>query len=259
MKIYVVLLIVGISFPACGEGSLNHKQQSENDFLVAGSSTELNSCSEKNYRHKSEAELAAMSDSQLVDEDVKEQIYHMPALGDDYGFLIGKQIHQRGIKVLPILTEYIDKYYPQNASKCEEMRFFMAYRSADGFDNSIVRLRGIKEGQLAINALERAVERMRTAGFDEADDRHKSDFDSALLYLQGLKGINGRDEGIRHTLRVRHNVQLSDDELLAFSNYLVSLDPTYPTWSEVDKEGPTYLMKESKRYYEAYLKFMAKK
>jgi hypothetical protein len=73
------------------------------------------------------------------------------------------------------------------------------------------------------------------------------------------RGTNIRDEMIRATLQSRHKVQMTESEYLEFSNFLTSLDPTYPIWSEVGEYGPPTTLKESKRYYEAYVKFKAKK
>lgn len=260
MKTLAVLLFVVINLFGCNFGSLNYKASSESELVVTSPTPDTSGCVEKNYRHKSEAELAAMTPRQLIDENVKEQLYHAPALDDLYsGDLIYKYIRKAGVNILPVLTDFMNAYDPKNASKCESTRFFVAMGDASGFDRGLMRLRGIKDGQLAIEALEMAVERMRAAGFDNDENRQKSGLDLALLNLRSQKGTNERDWLIQNTLRLRQNVQITDDNLMEFSNFLISLDPAYPTWSEVKGSGPPWVLMRSKRYYKAYLKFKAKK
>jgi len=93
------------------------------------------------------------------------------------------------------------------------------------------------------------------AGFDKTEHNRNSYFSLASHYLEMAKGTNIRDEMIEATLQAKHKIQMTDEELLEFSNYLVSLDPTYPTWSDVGEAGPPALVKDSKRYYDAYLEF----
>lgn len=266
MKILIVLFFVSINSSACDLRLLSQRQKSENETVVMSPTPPSDGCVKENYKHKSEAELAALTLAQLMDEEVKEQIYHKAATWSDehhdkdYGSLIGKYIDKYEVKILlPVLTEYMNTYDPKSASECEETRFFVAYATAGGLDGGVVRLRGTQEGRSAIDALGRAIERMREADFDKGEYKRKHAIDFALLHLEGLKGINGRDEKIRNTLRARHKVEITDGELLEFSNYLISLDPTYPTWSDIAEGGPPFLVKESKKYYEAFLKFREKK
>lgn len=99
---------------------------------------------------------------------------------------------------------------------------------------------------------------MRQSGFDKIDHNFNNRFNLSLHHLEMAQGTNIRDEMIRATLSARHKVRMPENEYLAFSNFLVSLDPTYPSWSEVGENGPPALMKESGKYYAAYLKFKAK-
>lgn len=258
MKTLVVLLFVVINLFTCNFGSVSSKPKSEGDAVVTSPTPNTNGCVEENYKHKPEAELAAMTPDQLIDEEVKEQVYLLPGSGE-YWSLTHKYLRNAGVTVLPKLTEYIDAYDPKSASKCDETRFHVAFTTADHLDNMVIRLRGTKEGQKAIGALERAMQRMREAGLDNPQLGPLSFFDFSILYLKGLKATNDRDQMIMNTLQSRHKVQMTNDELLEFINFLISFDPTYPTWSEVGEYGPPQLVKESKRYYEAYLKFKSKK
>lgn len=259
MKTVVILLFVGFNFFACNFGSVSYKPISESDVMLTSPTPNTDGCVEEDYRHKAEAELAVMTPAQRIDEEVKEQLYHMPDI-DDYGVSsLNKYIRKDGVRVLPVLVEYMNAYDPKSASKCDRKRFYIAFARSSDLDNIVIRLRGTKEGLLTIEALERAIGRMREAGLDDPKYGYLSDFDFASLHLKELKGINIQDGKIRDTLRVRHNVEITDEKLVEFSNFLISLDPTYPSWSETGEYGPPMLLKESKKYYDAYLKFKKKK
>jgi hypothetical protein len=260
MKCVLVLSFTTIILVGCNIESINYRQKSEGSVVVTTGTPDADSCGEDNYAHKAETEIAEMTPAQRVNEYVKEQVYHMPS-DDNYGFaIIVKYIRKDGVNVLPVLTEYVNAYQPKDASQCERTRFFVAYSRADDLDNMVFRVRGTKEGSIMIDALERAIQRMREVGFDKADSKNNKDFSFALLHLNGLKGINSIDNEIKNTLRARNNILLTDKELLDFTDFLISRDPYYPTWSELDESGPPpRLLKDSKRFYEAYLQFKAKK
>lgn len=260
MKNLAVLFFVVINVYECIYGSLDYEAITVRDVVTASPTPDTSGCVDENYRHKSEAELAAMSPRQLLDEDAKEQLYHAPVSDDLYsGDLLHKYIRKAGVNILPVLADFMNAYDPKNASKCKFTRFFVAIGNASGFDRGLMRLRGIRDGQLAIKALENAVVQMRAAGFDKDENPQKSDLDFALLNLRSQKGINERDWLIQNTLKLRHGVAIIDDELLEFSNFLIARDPAYPAWSDVKESGPPWVLKKSKRYYEAYLNFKATK
>lgn len=257
MKNVIVVLFVGINFLACDLHSPNYKQKLKNETTVLNFTSETDDCGKENYKHKLEAEIVDMTPAQIIDEMAKEQIYHMPAFGDDYGNMLNEYIPKDKVKILPVLNEYMNGYDPNNPD-CNDRsgaRFVVASTMADDIDNSVVRLRGIKEGQLAIEALEHAVERMRKAGFDKNEHELNDRFNLSLLNLKGQKGANIRDELIMNTLQSRHKVQMTEGKLLEFSNFLTSLDPRYPRWSDVGDYGPPPVLAESKKYYEVYLEF----
>lgn len=260
MKTIIILLFVGINFFASDLWALNRKQKPRNETAALSSISETDDCGKENYRHKSESEIAAMTPAQRIDEIIKEQVYHMPSF-DKYSDVIKKYIRKDGVKILPVLTRYMNEYSPESFSKCERLSvvlFTVSALEADDLDNSVIRLRGTKEGKLAIEALERGIERMRKAGFDKDNHEMNSDFNFLLLHLKGQKGINVRDEIIMNTLQAQHKVQIAESEMLEFSNFLTSLDPTYPSWSKIGGHSPPVVLEDSKKYYEAYLKFKAK-
>jgi hypothetical protein len=267
MKTLIVLLFVVINLFACNLGSASYKPKSESETVVTSPTPKPDTCVEANYKHKSEAELTAMPPAQRIDEVVKEQLYHMPNV-EDYPASLGIYLRKDGVQVMPVLTEYMNAYDPKNYSKCEGMRFHVAFTRSGDIDDNVVRLRGIKEGQLAIDALERGIERMRDAGFDKSNHKRSGDFNFALLHLKLLKGINISDRSIMDTFWVQHKIKMSDSELLEFCNFLILRDPTYPAWSEMtglikdhsrtNEAGyplQVYLLKKPERYYEAYLEF----
>ncbi len=261
MKTLVVLLFVVVNVFACTFDSVSYKAKFESASVAESPAPDTRDCQEDNFKYKSESEVSAMTPRQLIDEEVKRQLNtfdDFTAWGD-YGSLISKYVHKSGIKVLPVVVEYMNTYDPKRNSECEETRFRVAFTTSDGIDNAVVRLRGISEGQLALEALEHAAQRMNEAGLDNPDNKSRGSFDFVMLHLKGQKGTNIRDGIIRDTLQLRLKVQISDEELLEFSNFLISLDPTYPTWSKVGEIGPPPLLKDSKKYHEAYLKFKTKK
>jgi hypothetical protein len=87
------------------------------------------------------------------------------------------------------------------------------------------------------------------------------------MHLEEAKGINLTDRAIRDTFRLEYKIRLSDEELLAFSNFMAASYPDYPGWSETnhfrdytqinDAGNPlwVYTMKKPERFHEAYLEF----
>lgn len=261
MKTSVILLFVVINLFSCNFSSLDYKPKSESEGLAASPTPAAVVCLEKNYKPKSEAALASMTPRQLIDELVKVK----PASFDtysqlaDYETLIENHIRKAGINALHVLTEYMNAYEPQSASECDGLRFAIVKRMAHDIDRFEFRLRGVKEGQRAIDAFERAIERMEKVNKAISEYRN--------LFLRHLKGVNGVDQAIQDTFWVRKKFEMSDSELLEFSNFLTERDPTYPSWSDTDfikdysrinEAGnplQVYILKKPERYYEAYLEF----
>ncbi len=263
MKAIIVLFFISINFFACDLGSLNHSAKSKSEIVATSPTPYTNACTEENYRHKSEAEIAAMTPRQLIDEELKKEL-HIDSFDSysalaDYGWLINQFIRKAGIKVLPILTEHMNAYEPKSASRCEENRFFVAFKTAHDIDGVVIRLRGTNEGLATIEALDGALRRMKDTGSDKPEHAQHKEYKAYMEHQERLRGGNLTDGIIRDTLRVKHNIQMSDEELLEFSNFLTGLDPTYPSWSEMGEYSAPMVLKDSKRYYEAYLKFKEKK
>lgn len=225
------------------------------------------------YKHKPEAEIARMTPAQRVDEYAEEQAHHKYDFLDEQGHLLEKYIWRDGLAALPRMIEIMDEYDPTRASgkrghKGE--RFDAMWMLLFDLDNHVVRLRGSEEGRQAMNALEQAIQRMRAAGYGQKDQdewEQHGRFEMAGTHLEEARGVGFVDHDIRDTFWVRYKIQMSDQELLAFSNFLVARDSTYPSWSETDfikdytrinqagNPAQVHIMKKPERFYEAYLEF----
>ncbi len=210
------------------------------------------SCGNPYFEHRSLEEIAAMTPEEKMDQMVLEQMFHIPAL-DDYRDLLHLYIIDDGIKILPKAIEYLNGYDP-NTKECKkrnDARLLTAAMYIDGVDTAKFRIRAIENGRVAIKALEQAIER-RNASLDP--DEYNGRRNLLSVFLNGLKGRTIKDGLIEKTLETRHNVKMSDAELTEFTNFLISLDPAYPSWTKVlgwaEMSQP-----ESDRYYQAYLKF----
>lgn len=225
------------------------------------------------YKHKSEAEIASMTSAQRVDEYAEEQAHHKYDVLDRHRDLLRKYITRDGLKALPRMIEIMDEYDPTRDSGKRRHKgesFDAMWMMLGYIDNDAVRLRGSEEGRRAIDALERAIQRMRAAGYGQPDQdewaKHGR-FELATTYLEEDKGINSTDRAIKDTFRLEYKILLLDEELLEFSNFLAAHYPEYPGWSEtnyfrdytqINKAGfPlwVYTMKKPERFYEAYLEF----
>jgi hypothetical protein len=220
---------------------------------------------EENYSHKSEAEIAAMTPAQRVDEYLKEINYHRGdgianyTNGRDQRDVINGYILKDGVKALPALAEIANRYHPDIQDNYDQSGdFFIALQLVESIDNIAVRIRATEEGRSAIKVFEDVLNRMKKAGFDDEKNKWNNDYSRELDTLRVLQGksVSLTDETIRETLKEKHNIQMSDEEMIKFSNYLTSLDPTYTSRCEFISDSP-YICKDSIEYYEAYLKFKA--
>lgn len=225
------------------------------------------------YGHKSEAELARMTPAQRVDEWVDENVHHRFDLDDEYSDVIHKYVMRDGLAALPRMIEIMDEYDPTKFREGKGRRgerFDACWEMLADIDGHTVRLRASLEGGRALDALERAVKRMRAAGYGQKEQHEWEQhgrFDLALKALEEGRGVNSADRAIRETFWVRYKLKMSDEELLAFSNFLVARDPAYPSWSEQDfikdytrineagNPFQRHVMKKPERFHEAYTDF----
>src|SRR5260370_14985357 len=225
------------------------------------------------YKHKSESEIARMKPAQRVDEWCNEQVHWEYDSTDPHAKLIEKHILLDGFSVLPRIIEIIDEYdQTRSAGRRGHRgeRFDAMLTLLDDLDNHLARLRGSHEGRGTVKALERAINRMRVAGYSQMDKVKWSRYERLDFTVKNLQWIKGRgqvDENVKDTLWVRYKILLSNEEIIAFSNFLVAHDATYPSWSETDfmkdytrltEAGyplQVHIMKKPERFYEAYLEF----
>jgi hypothetical protein len=225
------------------------------------------------YRHKSEAEIARLTPAQRVDEWVNEQVYHRYNVSDEQHDLLLKYVRDDGLKASPRIIEIMNEYDPTRFREGQGRkgeRFDACWLMLGYIDVGTVRLRGSEEGLRAMDALERAIERMRKAGYGQ-ENQHEWEqhgrFELASSTLRDAKKINRKDRAVRETLRLEYKVTLSEGELLASSNFMVARYPEHPAWSEMklikdpvlrNKAGyplQFYVLKSPGPFYEAYLEF----
>ncbi len=216
-------------------------------------------CVEKGFKHKAPEETAALKVSERLDQMVLEQLFHMPSIGDEYYDLLHDSLVKDGLAVLPRATQFMEEYEP-NAPKCTdlfEVRLLVAAQYISYADKSAARLRGSETGRSAISSLEKAISKRNKTGSEgyENDNRNR------LLahYLETLRGLNAKDGIISIALRKRYNIQISREELLKFSEHLISVDPTYPSWSTVITSDKEMSDAEAERFYQAYNAFRKRK
>lgn len=225
------------------------------------------------YKHKSEAEIARMTAAQRVHQYADEQARHKHDVLDGHIQLIGKYIRRDGVKALPHIIEIMGEYDPTRTSGRTEHkgeRFDAMWMLLGELDNHVVRLRASEEGRRAIDALERAISRMREAGYGQENQQEWEQhgrFNLAMMALEEAKGINSTDRALKDTFRLKYDILLSDVELLEFGNFLVARYSEYPGWSETnyfkdytqrnEAGNPlwVYTMKEPERFHKAYSEF----
>jgi hypothetical protein len=217
--------------------------------------------SHKNYKHKSEVEIAAMTPEQRIDEQILENDVHPIWTSDDdkQSDLIAKYRRLDGARGLAHIARLIDSYHPKRK---RTDRSHAALMMASQIDERVVRLRASPEGREVIKAIERLAARSK-----DPNDKFESQAEMSLKFAQGT---NMTDEAIHNSLWLRYRIKLSDEEMLRFTNFLILRDPTYPSWSEQDfirisdadarekndlglPVTQIYVMKNPQRFYQEYL------
>lgn len=265
MKLCVVVLFIAIYLFGFNFGEFNDQSKLENQKLTASPAPADVSCFGENYKPKSEALIASMTTRQLIDELIMMEPSAFDTYVDPYDYRnsIEKRIRQAGAEALPLITEYMNNSF-QNQSDfdCDNSRFSTVQRMAHDIDRFEFRLRGTSDGHLTIDAYERALERVEKPGFTQKDVTYYR-----TMFFNQLKGTSHVDRNIQDTFWVRYRIEISEGELLEFVNFLIELDPTYPSWSGTDfikdqsrinKAGnpkQVYVFKQPERFYEAYLEF----
>jgi hypothetical protein len=224
-------------------------------------------------RHRPDEDIVRMTPDQRVQEYCEEYARHSDG-HSKYRHLLADLIMTDGSKAVPALTRFVNEFDPNDRKANNQRRDANCY-AAEGLlyqmDQGRVRLRGISEGRIAIDAIKRLAERMKAAHFDR--EREETEYSRPLRYegtlggLRSLESINRYDHAIRDTLALRYNIDLSEDDILGFTNSLLSKDPYYPTWSEIElfkdrrktNEGgyplQYLIVKDIGLFYQAYLRY----
>src|SRR5436190_9075121 len=103
---FSIVLSITLFFPTCASNCNSQSKVATNTGL-------LSSKTYSQYRHKSDAEIAAMSPVDRVEEYANEQVNHKYDLSDKQSELIAKYIRQDGLSALPRIVEIIDAYDPR--------------------------------------------------------------------------------------------------------------------------------------------------
>lgn len=235
------------------------------------------------YKHKPESQVAAMTPAERVDEWLKERGKHLSDAhtwdpSDKQEELLRKYIYADGIKAASRLTQIFDQFEAKKVKKgLTEMdrRLIDAVDLLRFLDSFSVRLRSGEDGRNAIKALDNAVQRMRTAGYDITGEnavyeerlQREHCLKMAVVELSRASGVNSKDLAIQDTLRLSFDIILSDAELILFSHYLTKHHPDYPGWStdkltrDESRLGPggypiqVIVLEQPERYRAAYLEF----
>ena len=230
------------------------------------------------YKHKTEAEIAALTPAQRVDEYINEEVYHLKYWEtDNHIELIRKYVLLDGMKAVPRITEIIDAYDPTAFREGKgklDARFGESYYLLHFIDYSSVRLRSTEEGRKAINAVERAIERLRKSKYVKDPNAKYGRNDiikGAQIYLKDWIRVGIKDRDIQNTLRFIYKIRVSDEELAELSDFLAARYPDYPSWSnskltkDESELGPAGypvqigILQKPERYYEAYLEYKKSK
>ena len=233
-------------------------------------------CDQKGSGHKSQVEIARMSPEEHVQAYCTEFAHH--GLWDrDYIELLDDSITRDGVKAVPAMVKVINEFDPTNFRTSGSERDQASYAAAillGGLDTGSFRLRAFEEGKVAVDAVRRVAERMRAAHYDTAPDEGERSkrlrYEITLGIVKDLQGTNNYDRTIQDTLELKYKIKLSDTDLLDFSIYLISQDPHYPSWSELDwyidhnnindagNPAQHRIIQNIEPFYKAYLKFKAK-
>jgi len=217
-----------------------------------------------------------MTPEQLVEEYCREDSRHRYDVLDRYRDLLETYISRDAVKAMYPSARIIDQYDPttrEGRSQGKGDRADAVWNLLAHLDGNVIRLRASHEGRPAIASIRRLLERMERSHFDGADDydyRRQGRYEILKIDLQWIEGINQCDEAIRHTLKLKYKIALSDKALLDFVTYLISKDPHYPGWSKREEYKdltqhnqagyPIWylIMKNPQPFYEAYLEYQAK-
>jgi len=218
-------------------------------------------CAQFGSGHKSEDQIARVTPDQRVEEFCKEHARHTFSFHNTYEDIIKDYLFNDGLKVIPQVIREIEAYDPTRHESAGQQKF-RRYEAAAfillQLDYHLFRVRAFEEGREAIEALKRSSENQRIAHLNSKEDNKYEmgrRYKLHLSYIKELEGNSFKDEFMQRTLKMIYNINLSEEELSAFVNYLTERDRHYPSWSKVEN----LLLVNPESYHQAYLEYKAKK
>ena len=210
---------------------------------------------EKNYKHRSETEIAKLTVEERIYEQIREH-EHITNSGDSHYRVIQKYLRQDGAKTFPILIKLMDGYNPR---RHRDSSSFVATQIAGGIDENVVRLRASEQGRQVIDAMKRLDAKQRAEAGTGA---------GVELDLKRITGTNFQDQAIADALWLSYRINMYESELLDFTNYLIKIAADYPSWSDTEwkmdlkrnkasafSHTQGAVVKKPLRYYQSYLAF----
>lgn len=217
--------------------------------------TMMNAC--EAYEHKTAEQLDRMSPEELIREYSLHVSYHADAA---YGDDIESRLMRTPVESLLAIARILDDYDPTTYKGRRGNKAVYAHWALGilwWIDNNHFRVRGTEAGRQALAADQRLIERRKAAHHDDP----KKDYDWNMVYradanqLKRMSGVNSQDEYIVKQLEEDYQIQLTEEEKIRFSDFLVAKDPGYVSWSKRDMEGKWDRFLDIKPYYQAYLEF----
>ncbi|MEZ5345686.1 MAG: hypothetical protein R2681_09050 [Pyrinomonadaceae bacterium] len=210
----------------------------------------------RNFEHETSDEIHAMSPEEKMDQMLLEYLFHQPweRVNDANYDLLHKLLIEDSIRILPKAIEYVTSYKPTNGSCKEfnEARLIVAAEYVKAVDDREFRVRAITQGKTFLKELEATIE------LKQKQNHNKNRIRLLSMLLEQMKGTNIADGDLQATFKNKYSIEISHEELNMFIEYLISVDPAYPSWSDVDRSSPPHTFKDPEKFYEAYEQFKTK-
>jgi len=248
----LLLIMVATVMTSCYSEKYRTEEQREREL------TALLQKEEK--EHLTREQLERLSADELVREYGKDGIQHLGCL--EYGKLIVEIIMKRPKEVFLAVAKVFDDYDPttfKGRMHHKDVWASWALALISYIDNNVFRIRAIEEGRIALEALQKELKRKKAAGHDtdKVDYGWKMLYKSEMSVYNEMLGANARDDDIARQLKEEYQIQLSDEELRKFSDFLITKDPAYYSWGDLvlGSGKPIPRFNNMIPYYDAYLEF----
>ncbi len=211
-----------------------------------------------------EAQLARLSAEELVREYARVYI-----TCHSCGNAVARAIEAKDpTEVCTAIAKVLDEYDPTTKEGRKHRKPDNAYWGLgflDQIDNFRIRIRAVENGSVVLAAYRRMLDRKKAAGhnvkpnpYNDRAYARQMVYEAETSGYQELMAVNEQDRRISQWLKAEHQIQLTDDELRRFSDFLLAKDPHYVAWGDwciVSKDPPRVAFRTPQRYYDAYLEF----